>query len=102
MLSQPTISRNGRPANRRPVASTAQLSGGIMNGNSNTGSSSSAKRVRVVIALNIQRDDHANALCGAAAARVAVAVHDSPAELGGARDRAPVGRPSVARDRGLA
>src|SRR6266508_3503327 len=52
MLSQPTISFKGRPANRRPVASTAQLSGGIMNGNSNTGSSSSAKRVRVVIALN--------------------------------------------------
>src|SRR5947208_3255498 len=43
MLSQPPISLKGRPASRRPVASTAQLSGGIMNGNNNTGSSSSAK-----------------------------------------------------------
>src|SRR6267378_2389000 len=51
-LSQPVASLKGRPASRAAVASTAQMRGGSMNGRSRTGNSSSAKRVRAVIALN--------------------------------------------------
>src|SRR5260221_1494964 len=51
-LSQPPASLKGRPASSAAVASTAQMSGGIMNGKSSTGRSSSAKRVPPPIAPN--------------------------------------------------
>src|SRR5881396_2056461 len=51
-FNHPIASTIGRPANSRAVTCTAPTSGGTRNGSSSTGSISSAKRVRITIALN--------------------------------------------------